>query len=95
MSEHTPTPWFLNETDNSFQVQGDGKEVFYSKSYDDVAPKVQDARFIVRAVNSHDVLIAALKMWEMWYSDESTEFNRDFAREMGLAAIKFAEEKKQ
>ena len=36
-------------------------------------------------------LLAALKAWEHWYSEDSTEFNRDTARENGLKAIAKAE----
>ncbi len=31
--------------------------------------------------------IEALKAWEHWYSVDSTEFNRDSAREMGLKVL--------
>lgn len=32
-------------------------------------------------------MIAALKAWEYWYSDDSSELNRETARELGLRAI--------
>mgnify|MGYP001600108109 FL=1 len=37
-------------------------------------------------------LLAALNAWEHWYSVNSTEFNRDVARENGLIAIAKAQE---
>jgi hypothetical protein len=36
-------------------------------------------------------MLAALKAWEFWYNVDSSEFNRDGARELGLAAIANAE----
>jgi hypothetical protein len=36
-------------------------------------------------------MLAALKAWEHWYSGDSSEFNRDNAREDGLKAIAKAE----
>jgi hypothetical protein len=35
----------------------------------------------------NEKLVTALKAWEHWYSVDSSEFNRDTAREMGLAAL--------
>jgi len=32
--------------------------------------------------------LTALRAWEHWYNEDSTEFNRDNAREMGLRAIR-------
>lgn len=32
-------------------------------------------------------LLEALRAWERWYSEDSTEFNRDMARDSGLKAI--------
>lgn len=40
-----------------------------------------------------DSAVSALKAWEHWYSVDSTEFNRDTARDMGLKAIADAERK--
>lgn len=40
-------------------------------------------------------LIAALKAWEHWYSVDSTEFNRETARGMGLKAIEHAKRLRQ
>jgi hypothetical protein len=35
----------------------------------------------------------ALKAWEHWYSEDSTEFNRDMAREAGLRVLDSTEPK--
>lgn len=38
-------------------------------------------------------MLRVLKAWEHWYSEDSSEFNRDSAREDGLRAIARAEGK--
>ena len=43
-----------------------------------------------RARNIFEEMLAALEAWEHWYNVDSTEFNRDNAREDGLRAIKKA-----
>jgi hypothetical protein len=49
----------------------------------DVNVNEDDARLIAAAPD----LLAALQAWERWYAEDSTEHNRDTARDMGLAAI--------
>lgn len=34
-----------------------------------------------------DIMLEALEAWERWYSEDSTEFNRDTARDTGCIAI--------
>ncbi len=54
-SDHTPTPW---ETDWSGQIrQAGGEELFIA----DFGPNEPNAAFIVRAVNSHEELLAAAR----------------------------------
>ncbi len=54
-SDHTPTPW---ETDWSGQIrQAGGEELFIA----DFGPNEPNAAFIVRAVNSHEEMLYALK----------------------------------
>lgn len=61
----------------------------------DYANKANGVRDIARDVEAADNLpvkmLAALKAWERWYSEDSTEFNRECARELGLNAIAIAE----
>lgn len=40
-----------------------------------------------RTARELQVARAALRAWEHWYSEDSTEHNRDSAREMGLRAL--------
>ena len=61
---HTPTPWTLEH-----QSSDDGNENFgggvldsNGKSYvAELVPEKDDAEFIVKAVNNHDALVAALE----------------------------------
>lgn len=72
MSAHTPTPWFLNDSDIPPSIYTISQEdpshqpciavLDADKPYffDGVAVQEANAEFIVRACNSHDALIAAL-----------------------------------
>lgn len=54
MSKHTPIPWSVDHNCTSFIIDADGVTV--AQVEDDA-----DAEFIVRACNSHDDLLEALK----------------------------------
>jgi hypothetical protein len=63
-NQHTPTPWRTYEEDNLIVCFGEGDSIC------DCAPgspfikmptAMANAAFIVKAVNSHEILIAALK----------------------------------
>ena len=78
MSEHTPIPWKASDDRKDFIGQYGEKEgwniwtedgtavVAFSPSYG--ACGEADANFIIKAVNSHDQLVEALKMLE--YNEE-------------------------
>jgi hypothetical protein len=42
---------------------------------------IEQPKFALKVANG------ALLQWEKWYSKDSTEFNRDFARELGIEAL--------
>ena len=65
MTEHTPTPWRIEEDEGYYYVIGHGIEltdwdsVMHNQTYYNHAPSRENAEFIVRAVNVHDALLAA------------------------------------
>jgi hypothetical protein len=54
------------------------------------ANSVKDARDLwnLRAPSPVSALVEALEAWEHWYSVDSSEFNRDTARDKGRKALK-------
>lgn len=89
-TQHTPGPWVAHHygirdrggyiCELRWPQHYEGQEERYTR---ELAEREGDARLIAAAPE----LLAALNAWEYWYSGESTEFNRDDAREQGLAAI--------
>ena len=73
MAEHTPTPWRLDTRWSRLIVQGPNNEdiasVFGTRSDEGKAC----AAFIVRAVNCHEELVAALEVAEhcVWALEET------------------------
>jgi hypothetical protein len=75
MKEHTPTPWFV-----AGQVKGAGTDwreihtnsLEFKPSYVGEAINA-DAEFIVRAVNSHDALLAMAKAYYLTLPDDGPE----------------------
>ena len=61
-AKHTPTPWNVAAYNGSFEIVTDSWDVA-SGSIGDRGPirNAEDAAFIVRACNSHDALVEALK----------------------------------
>lgn len=60
--QHTPTPWTVSLADGKAIGQTDsGDELVYANSR-------EDAAFIVRAVNAHEELVAALRACEAYMS---------------------------
>lgn len=65
---HTPTPWFTKKgsDEKEHEIFSD-KGVFEYPSYVGHAEQAKDAKFIVRAVNSHEALLNACKVaLERW-----------------------------
>jgi hypothetical protein len=65
-TEHTPTPWIFNEYEkwSDFTVWGDNGKIAVVTELGDYLTYEQNcanARHIVRAVNAHDDLVAALE----------------------------------
>ena len=68
MSEHTPTPWearFIPAQagqDSTYEIVRTGCDTAIATVHWPGLPLEADAEFIVRAVNSHDDLLAALEL---------------------------------
>lgn len=60
---HTPTPWRIEpEPDDEYIIRGANDEwIANNTPYYPSAPSGDDAAFIVKAVNSHDKLVEALR----------------------------------
>lgn len=105
MSVHTPTPWRTEETESRIWIgtpKGESKldRLILGIDIDGlkaevIAQKRTDADFIVRAVNCHDELVAALKkaLDQFHYEDASDagllhpQNNSAQARRMMVAGI--------
>jgi hypothetical protein len=63
MSEHTPTPWRVEYDDNGFFfIDAPGRPSPYiAATGGEGMANAENAAFIVKAVNSHDALVDALK----------------------------------
>lgn len=75
-AHHTPTPWKWN---NGNLVGPDGDII--AEKNDDGSP---DAAFIVKCVNNHDELIAALKQLVRSVPMDASNFNMGGAVKQGL-----------
>ena len=86
-AKHTPTPWRLtNWTSDGRPEITDGRHILAMASRED------DARLIVRAVNSHDALVKTLKEAEDYLqSDDKGRQWRDEVLEKVQKAIAQAE----
>ena len=63
--QHTPTPWNVIEDENTYEVIIDSKKGVIAKTllnHMELIQAERNAKFIVRAVNSHDGLVRALKL---------------------------------
>lgn len=88
---HTPGPWVLGEdSDESGMTYGvraagvDGKYFWLAEiNRDDEDIDCADARLMSAAPE----LLEALEAFVHWYSENSTEFNRDMAYGKAIAAI--------
>jgi hypothetical protein len=58
MTEHTPTPWMVEATARAFYIAAGESELVGSTTIDDTGKA--NAEHIVRCVNLHDELVAAL-----------------------------------
>jgi hypothetical protein len=80
MNEHTPTPWRAVIYGNSeWEVWGGDLLVAdVTTPEDPLQPEVAEANaaFIVRAVNSHEALVAALKSVEWVWFDNDNKWRR-------------------
>jgi hypothetical protein len=87
MSKHTPGPWRSDEHFACHSMIMAGDEVLAQTDCKRGAALGTD-RANARLIAAAPDMLAALKAWEHWYSEDSSEFNRDGAREMGLALIR-------
>jgi len=91
-STHTPTPWKMETVKTSVGVchkigpLGSSTKIHHACLYDDSYSDkscdlvlLSDAAFIVRAVNSHDALLAACK--EIWKLVDDGVLVRDISRD--------------
>ncbi len=102
MSAHTPGPWMAREGEldddpyfdvvaKSNSISGE-KVVFQTIIGDKRYPEYTAAERANATLGAAaPELLEALKAWEHWYSEDSSQFNRDAARDMGLKAIAKAE----
>jgi hypothetical protein len=65
MAEHTPTPWIC-DSDAIMPISRDGVSIVarIPNHPDNKMNWAADAEFIIRAVNAHDAIVAALKVAE-------------------------------
>lgn len=101
MSEHTPTPWYWTKViERNFDGSGGDAWPIYKKdgryAHPATANNESDAAFIVRAVNSHDALVAALELFERQWNacGPNSDFGRHFGnvRDVVRAALASARE---
>ena len=62
--QHTPTPWNVIEDENTYEVIIDSKKGVIAKTllnHMELIQAERNAKFIVRAVNSHEELVTLLK----------------------------------
>lgn len=92
---HIPGPWKVGKPDADFCGSVDYPHMVVLDygmgpcNRDVVASRMtEDDAHIIAASPE---MLAALKAWEHWYNVDSSEFNRDNARDMGLKAISKAE----
>ena len=91
MIQFTPWPWADqgNKGHGSSIVVGANPTQLVALVYgEDNGALEANARLIAEAPR----MLEALKAWEKWYSEDSSEFNRETAREMGSASIARAEQ---
>ena len=94
---HTPGPWKIRGMSDCVRIERRTDMGYLNIARcgttkpgpheTDIEETWANAKLIVVAPE----LLAALKAWEKWYSEDSTEFNREMARDLGLKAIAKAE----
>ena len=75
MSEHTSTPWIAEpcEHGGALLIRPISKGIYQAQERIQIVP-LEDAQFIVKAVNSHEALVSALKaVLEMTDSNRSMQ----------------------
>jgi hypothetical protein len=88
---HTPTPWFVHEKNNDW-IMGYGDRIAVLDDPSHIEHTINgNAQFIVRAVNSHDTLLSALKVAKAIILKDIDETEADCCQIDD--AIKQAEEK--
>jgi hypothetical protein len=88
-TQHTPTPWTYFAGTNSTDVMAkNGHHLARMASM--ASDAIDDAAFIVKAVNAHEALIAALEatLYTIRASSEDYDLLESYAK--GLAALKLA-----
>ena len=62
MSEHTPTPWRYQEKSDAYtHIVRSGERFIFQLSQNTNGESEATARFIVKAVNSHDAMVKKLE----------------------------------
>lgn len=93
-SKHTPTPWKVvsekNEgtadpLDRTICILDKGGALIATMNENELdASGIDNAAFIVSAVNAHEELLAALKLFDMGSAPEGDKFQWTFPREKYL-----------
>ena len=90
--EHSKTPWRFERPDRGKILDADGQPVCDYYTAAGAPPSKADEEFLLRAVNSHDALVAALRAYQnangLHHDDEARLYD------LGEAALAKAEEGK-
>jgi hypothetical protein len=87
MSKYTPGPWRIS----GFESAGTKNRVVMGADDFSIC-HIGERNRAENIANAHLIstapeLLKALKAWEHWYSNDSTELNREIARAAGVRAI--------
>lgn len=64
---HSPIPWKIKIIRDDYTVSDSSNEtIIENEAYNEIVPSYEDAEFIVKSVNSHDELVAALQRSLSW-----------------------------
>lgn len=87
----TKGPWrvVVNKNERILEIRDVKRKDGSSLNICEIFPitdRDDNAKLIAAAPEMYEALAA----WEKWYGEDSTEFNRDVARDMGLKALHLA-----
>jgi Lon protease-like protein len=71
--KHTATPWYTGKYDPTLIASEADPYRNVAVTYGDDAEATANAELIVRAVNSHEVLISACRLALAWFDDRHEE----------------------